>query len=91
MACCKLCLGILALTLLGGCLTNDEGAYQTLKEAGYTQIEVGGFDWSPAACFPWGTKNQSATKFKALSPAGDLTEGTICCWRITGGGCTIDD
>lgn len=81
----------LGLALLGGCMTNEKGAYQTLKEAGYSQIELGGFDWSPAACFPWGTKNQSATKFKAHSLQGDVVEGTVCCWRLTGGGCSIDD
>lgn len=66
-----LVLATLALGLAG--CTDGDGAKKALEQAGYTNVEVGGYDmW---AC---GEDDTYATKFKAVGPTGIRVSGTVC-------------
>jgi hypothetical protein len=56
-----------------GC-TQTEWARDTLEEAGFTEIDVGG--WRPWSC---GDGETFATAFAATNAAGDRVEGVVCC------------
>ena len=61
---------ILATT---SCMTDPEGARDTLVKSGYTPIEVGGYDY-----FGGSESDVYITHFKAISPNGkDTVEGCV--------------
>lgn len=58
-------------------LTNSNLATQTLEKAGYSNIEIVGWDM-----FGCSEDDFSATQFRATNPVGVQVEGTVCCGFI---------
>lgn len=74
----KLKILVLALTLgLVSTCTNEDSTRETLRKAGFTEVEVGGYDW-----FGCSDDDTFQTKFKARNPRGDMVNGTVCCGLI---------
>jgi hypothetical protein len=61
-----------AVALASGC-TDKDGAKKALEQAGYKQVEIGGY--APFAC---SDSDTYATKFKAVGPTGIRVSGTVC-------------
>ena len=60
------------ILLLSAC-TSEKDANRALNAAGYTEIQVGGYDFW--AC---GEDDFFHTKFTAKNPAGKNMKGTVC-------------
>jgi hypothetical protein len=76
---------LFVLALLANSCTDEGRSHATLTSAGYTNIEVGGYDM-----FKCGEDDAYATKFVATNPAGQQVSGTVCCGGMgCGKGCTI--
>lgn len=60
-----------AVAGLTGC-SNPQGATKALLDAGYTNIQVGGYGWG---C---GQDDTTATKFTATGPTGRPVNGVVC-------------
>ena len=60
------------LLLLSGC-TNQGRALRTLTDAGYSNIELGGYGW-----FACSEDDTFATVFQATGPSGKPVKGTVC-------------
>lgn len=58
--------------LLGGCTRPDE-ARRALEAAGYTDIEMHGYDW--LAC---GEEGGFHDRFTATGPTGRFSSGVVC-------------
>lgn len=71
------------LGLLMVACTDEAGARHALDSAGYTEIELTGFN-----AFECGDDDGTATGFTAKNPAGKRVSGTVCC-GIFAKGCTI--
>lgn len=71
---------IVALMLIG--CTAPDRTKEALIKAGFTDIEIGGYD-----IFSCGEDDDFATKFTATNPAGLRVGGTVCCGILKG--CTI--
>ena len=56
-----------------GC-TSPDRTKETLTKAGYTDIEIGGYD-----LFSCGEDDDFATNFIANNPTGQRVSGTVCC------------
>lgn len=67
--------------LLSACTAPDD-TRRTLSDAGYTDIEVGGF--APFFC---GRDDVFATQFTATNPLGNRVRGAVCCGWMKG--CTV--
>ena len=67
--------------LVIGCTAPDR-TNETLEKAGYTNIQVEGYDF-----FSCGEDDHFSTKFTADNPAGQKVSGTVCCGFLKG--CTI--
>lgn len=64
---------LLAVLVLSAC-TNPEKTKTLLERQGYTDVEITG--WRPLAC---DTESDTyATGFRAKSPNGSETKGTVC-------------
>jgi hypothetical protein len=63
---------VAALMLLTGC-DDPKTARHALDNAGYSDIQVGGYDF-----FMCGKDDDFATKFTARNPAGRLVSGAVC-------------
>lgn len=63
---------LLAALMLAGC-TDADGARKALNGAGYTDIQVGGYD-----VFACGQDDQYSTEFKAKGPTGKPVQGVVC-------------
>ena len=61
----------LALALSAGTAPNQ--SREVLLDAGYSNIEVGGYDW-----FGCSEDDALRTKFKATGPTGRKVEGVVC-------------
>lgn len=57
---------------LSGC-TAPAQSREVLLDAGYTDVEVGGYDW-----FGCSEDDTLRTKFKATGPSGRKVEGVVC-------------
>lgn len=70
----KLLIGASLLTavLAAGC-TSQSDAQRALSNAGYTDIQAGGYDW-----FACGKDDFYSTKFTAKNPAGQPVNGVVC-------------
>jgi hypothetical protein len=79
----KLLVILLALTLLCGCLTDENRTRTTLEKSGYTDIQVDG--WAGLSC---SDSDTFATNFQATNPANVTVTGVVCCGLIFKG-CTI--
>lgn len=66
--------------------TNEGGALKTLEDAGFTNVELTGYDW--LTC---GDSDETCTGFRALNPTGTRwVEGAVGCNLMgCGKGCTI--
>jgi len=67
--------GLFAL-LITGC-TSDNQTKTTLEKAGYTNIEISGWDALGCSDDDW-----YSTKFIATNPKDERIEGTVCCGLI---------
>ncbi len=67
----KLFAMVLAMSL-AGCTDND-GARRALEDAGYSDIQVGGY-----ALFSCSDKDTFATKFTAKGPTHKPVSGAVC-------------
>lgn len=69
---------ILAALALTAC-TDPYGANEALLDAGYTKIEILGYD-------PWGCGKGdiAATEFRAVGPTGRHVRGTVCAGTFKG-------
>lgn len=63
---------------LAGC-TNPSGAREALLDAGYTNIEIGGYD-----AWGCGEDDTFATKFTATGPTGRQVRGVVCAGAFKG-------
>lgn len=63
--------------------TAPEESRETLRKAGYTDVEIGE-DRDLFVC----ESELAATHFKAKNPLGEVVEGTVCCGVLLKG-CTI--
>lgn len=63
---------IVVAIALAGC-TNQSGAIEALNKAGFTNIEVGGYD-----LFACGEDDAFSTRFTATNPQGQRVSGTVC-------------
>lgn len=64
--------------------TNEEGAEATLVAAGYTQVELTGYEWRTCG------EDSTCTGFTALGPTGRYVEGAVGCgYTGCSKGCTI--
>ncbi len=72
---------ILFAVLLTSC-TNASDSHQALTEAGYTDVDIGGYAWLQC-----GKDDTFATKFSAKGPTGVPVNGAVCCGWLKG--CTI--
>lgn len=63
---------LLSAALMSGC-TQPETARAILERAGYTQIQMHGYDWF--ACSKDDTYHD---KFTAIGPAGKPVTGVVC-------------
>jgi|GEM_PF-2148758 len=52
--------------------TDPEGAYQTLENAGYSNIQIGGYDWRLK-----GRDDYYSTSFDANGPTGRPVSGAV--------------
>jgi hypothetical protein len=63
---------IIAALLLCAC-TNDEHARQVLTSAGYTNIDMTGYDWFACSKDDW-----YHSGFAAKGPTGQIVSGVVC-------------
>lgn len=63
---------LLPLVILAAC-TDKHGAARALNQAGYSQIHIGGYDFT--SC---GKGDDYATRFEALGPTGVPVSGAVC-------------
>jgi len=61
-----------AATVLSGCTAPNQ-TREVLLDAGYTNVEIGGYDW-----FGCSEDDTLRTKFKATGPTGRKVEGVVC-------------
>lgn len=63
---------ILIAAFAAGC-TSPNDAYRALNSAGFTDIEIYGYD-------PWACSEDDFyhTKFSAVNPLGNRVDGTVC-------------
>lgn len=73
---------IVMLLALIGC-TDETNTRRTLDSAGYTDIEVTGYEWLEC-----GKDDTYHTGFRAKNPKGQVVTGTVCC-GMWAKGCTI--
>jgi len=74
---------LLTTLFLAACGSNPEASRRTLDDAGYSDIEITG--WEFWGC---GEDDDYSTGFIATNPKGKRIEGIVCCgWG--GKGCTI--
>lgn len=64
---------LILLVLLVAC-TNKDRSRETLEKAGYTDINLGGYD-----AFSCSDSDTYATKFTARNPNGMRVSGVVCC------------
>jgi hypothetical protein len=67
------------ILLIGVCLLSagcsaPEYSREALEKSGYTDIQVGGYDF-----FACSDDDTFATKFTASNPHGQVVSGTVCC------------
>lgn len=72
---------ITAVTL-SACTVSDSEARSVLKKAGYTNIEIGGYDM-----FACSDEDTFASQFTATNANGMKIHGTVCCGWLKS--CTI--
>lgn len=74
-----------ALAVSGIACTDENAARETLRAAGYSQIEITGYDW-----FACGEGDGTCTGFRAKGPTGVPVHGAVGCgfwsWQK---GCTL--
>lgn len=68
--------------LLVSC-SDEDASRRTLKAAGFTDIQITG--WEPWGC---GEDDTFTTGFRAKNPKGAPVSGVVCCGMM-GKGCTI--
>lgn len=73
---------VIILSFVAAC-TSESKTESALKNAGYTDIEVGG--WAVAAC---SDDDMYSTKFRATAPNGSRGSGVVCCGLLTKA-CTV--
>lgn len=73
---------IIASLFMAGC-TDETGSRKALNNAGFTDIQITGFE--PFVC---GKDDTYATGFTATNPVGRRVSGTVCC-GVWDKGCTI--
>lgn len=64
---------VLFLAVLLSSCTRPNEAERVLSDSGYTNIEIGGYDF-----FGCGKDDTFATSFKAVSPSGTKVNGVVC-------------
>ena len=69
-----------AISQTKGWATDPQTTISVLKDAGYSQITVGGFSWFSGCVGSW-----YQTSFTAFGPTGRWVEGTVCSGIITKG------
>ena len=80
----KFLLIALSLGFLLGCTVPSDRARSVLSDAGFTEINLGGYSW--LAC---GQDDTFSREFSAVGPSGKRVHGTLCCGFSVGKGCTI--
>lgn len=73
---------VILAVVLAAC-TDEAGTRKTLRNAGFTDVEITGYSWW--AC---GDDDTFHTGFRAKNPRGETVEGTVCCGGLTKG-CTV--
>jgi hypothetical protein len=73
---------VLGIVSAGEIYTTPERSRNTLEAQGFTDIQVGGYQWG--AC---GRDDYYSTKFTAANPQGRRVSGVVCCGNYKG--CTI--
>lgn len=76
---------IITISIIAVCFscTNQNKATRVLREAGYTDIKITGYNF-----FCCGKDDNTSTGFKAKGPSGVQVEGCVCCGYF-GKSCTI--
>jgi hypothetical protein len=67
---------VLGMMLLPAC-ANESDSRDALQKAGFTQIEITG--WEPFSC---GKDDSWSTGFRATNPQGQKVDGVVCCGLV---------
>lgn len=74
----KICCIVMFSMIVMAC-TNPKDAVNALNEAGFTNVQVGGYDWF--ACSDY---DLYSTNFNAIDPEGSPVSGTVCSGFLKG-------
>ena len=66
--------------------TDERGAKKVLERSGYKPIDVGGYGW-----FKGSEEDVFVTKFKAVSPNGEIVTGCVTKGWFKGNTIRVDD
>lgn len=72
------------LVIVGTSCTDEDAARRHLRNLGYTDIRITGYD-----AFACGKGDTTCTEFSAVSPAGHRVTGAVGCGIGCGKACTI--
>jgi hypothetical protein len=69
-----LIIAIILFALSSSGCTDEQSSVRTLRNAGYSDIEVGGYEM-----FACSDSDTFSTKFTATNPRGERVNGVVCC------------
>lgn len=80
----KIITAVALMMTLSAC-TNADGSKRVLEQAGYTDVQTGGYDWLNCS-----EDDMFHTKFTAKGPTGKTVSGVVCNGVFKGNTIRID-